>query len=124
MRCSALACPMTGSTAERRRSSRLIVSVTRRFWPEILLEPLIDSRLLVVVDPVLLFTISGSTPEIARVSWISLICGPVAARRKTGLETGKSGRAPHAVLNRHCVRGEAKDAPGGHRRPDSAPTVE
>ena len=25
---------MTGSTAERRRSSRLICGVTRRFWPE------------------------------------------------------------------------------------------
>src|SRR5664279_4976728 len=35
MRCSALAWPMTGSTAERRRSSRLMVSVTRRLWPEI-----------------------------------------------------------------------------------------
>ena len=31
IRCSPLAWPMTGSTAERRRSSRLICSVTRRF---------------------------------------------------------------------------------------------
>src|ERR1700704_5478291 len=34
MRCSALRWPMTGSTADLRRSSRLIFGVTPRFWPE------------------------------------------------------------------------------------------
>jgi hypothetical protein len=27
--------PMTGSTAERRRNSRLMLGVTRRFWPDV-----------------------------------------------------------------------------------------
>src|SRR3982074_2734326 len=34
MRCSALRWPMTGSTADLRRNSRLILGVTPRFWPE------------------------------------------------------------------------------------------
>src|ERR1700730_12551002 len=35
MRCSALMWPMTGSTAALRLNSRLMLSLTRRFWPEI-----------------------------------------------------------------------------------------
>jgi hypothetical protein len=34
MRCSDSRWPMTGSTAERRRCSRLIFGVIRRFWPD------------------------------------------------------------------------------------------
>jgi hypothetical protein len=35
IRCLPLAWPMTGSTAERRRSTRLLASVTPRLWPKI-----------------------------------------------------------------------------------------
>src|ERR1700677_435085 len=50
MRCSALRWPMTGSTAERRRNSRLICGVTPRFWPEKDPELVVGRRIVAAVS--------------------------------------------------------------------------